>query len=81
MLSYIITHHDDCMIGEHSMDPVISYASARSSLMSDADNEFLHSGFEVGDPVPRECVMESRRVGLTAGCTSSVLEIFPVQID
>lgn len=78
MLSYIVTHHDDCMLGEHSMDSVISYTSARASLMSDADNEFLHSGFEVGDPVPRECVMESRRVGFAAGCNPSVLEVFTV---
>lgn len=81
MLSYIITHHDDGMIAEHTMDSVITYASARASLMSDSDNEFLHSGFELGDTVPRGAAVENLRVGDAAGCNPSALEIFPVHLD
>jgi len=45
-LRYIIRHHDDDMRNEHSMDSKITYASARASLMSDADNQFLCAGLE-----------------------------------
>jgi len=81
MLAHIVRFHDDDMKNEVQMDSVISYASTRASLMSDFDNEFLHSGFEGGCPNPLEIGMESRRVSLAAGCSKSALEVFPVRLD
>jgi len=45
-LQYISTHHDNEMRNEVHMDSRLSYEAARSALMSDAENRFLHSGLE-----------------------------------
>jgi hypothetical protein len=45
-LKYIIEKHDNDMKNEVSMDSKITYASARASLMSDAENQFLCGGLE-----------------------------------
>jgi hypothetical protein len=80
LLKYILDNHEDDMRNEHSLDLTLPYASARASLMSDRDNEFLHTGFEGSQPRSLAVRREMIKSGSSPG-TPLTYECFSVNLQ